>query len=113
MKAKARASLIIFIFAQQLLSPALGQEASVFPAANGVIFPGQKALTLVHGCRGEYPKGVNGTWTPTASQIADLEKNLPESFRVARKAWAQMIRGLKTNLRPEDVDRNPAPFFRQ
>jgi len=24
-----------------------------------------------------------------------------------------MIRGLKTNLKPDDIDRNPAPFFRQ
>ena len=106
-------TLIAFVFVQQLPSPVLAQVSQLFPASNGTILPGKKALTLVHTCSRGSLEGVQGTWTPTSSQIADLEKDLPGSFRIARKAWAQKVRGWKTNLKPDEVDRNPAPFFRQ
>jgi hypothetical protein len=113
MRASVRLSLIAFVLVQQLPSPALAQASQLFSAGNGTIFPGQKALTLIHTCSRGNLEGVQGAWTPTSSQIVGLEKDLPEAFRIARKAWAQMVRAGKTNLKPDDVDRTPASFFRQ
>jgi hypothetical protein len=113
MKTNSRIGLILVVCAQILYSPVVANEADLFPSGKGTVFTGRKALELTDACSRNKPERVQGTWTPTPAQISKLERDLPEAYRISRKAWALMIRAAKIGVKPDEVDHNPEPFFRQ
>ena len=70
------------------LGMALGASLFVRPASalppldskDGVVFPELKARDLIPQCSRGAPGPVEGTWSPSSSQIAELEARLPESL---------------------------------
>ncbi len=58
----------------------LAMPASALPPLDpkdGAIFPETKAKELLQQCSRGVPAPVQGTWTPAAAQIAELEARLP------------------------------------
>jgi len=51
--------------------------APVWNSKDGVIFPADKAQSLLHQCSRGTPQKVKGFWQPQISQIAELEQLLP------------------------------------
>jgi len=61
----------------------LAMPASALPPLDpkdGAVFPEAKARDLLHQCSRGVPGPVEGTWTPSAAQIAQLEARLPEAL---------------------------------
>jgi hypothetical protein len=51
--------------------------APVWDAKDGVIFPPEKAKTLLKQCSRDEPNGITGYWLPQTGQIVELEHRLP------------------------------------
>ena len=66
---------LIAIFLVAGLAAAIA--APVWDAKGGVVFPAEKAKTLLVQCSRGAPQGVTGFWLPRSAQIAQLEKLLP------------------------------------
>lgn|GEM_PF-501660 len=63
-----------------LAAGAVVTPASALPSLDpkdGAVFPEAKARDLLHQCSRGVPGPVQGTWTPSAAQIAELEARLP------------------------------------
>ncbi len=54
--------------------------------ADGTVFPAERARTLLYQCSRIVPQNVEGTWTPAARQIRELEARLPEALKRAESA---------------------------
>jgi len=74
---RASTRMFAIVFALLAVAPAFADPtvATLNPAW-GVVFPGAKALDLVRQCSRASPGPVQGTWTPTAKQIAELDDEL-------------------------------------
>jgi hypothetical protein len=67
--------LCALLAAGAVMTPALALPQ--LDPKDGAIFPETKARDLLHQCSRRVPGPVQGTWTPTAAQIAELEARLP------------------------------------
>ena len=56
--------------------------AATFNVAWGVVFPGAEALKLVHQCSRTAPGPIQGTWTPSPQQIAEMDDALLPALMV-------------------------------
>jgi len=93
-----RAFLVPLLFmaaiAATSISDSLAMAANAldtgFDASRGVIFEPNRARELLAQCSRSFPK-VDGTWAPTASQIAQFEALLAPALQAAllREAGAQ------------------------
>ena len=67
--------LCAFLAAGAVMTPALALPP--LDPKDGAVFPEAKARDLLHQCSRGVPGPVEGTWMPSAVQIAELEARLP------------------------------------
>jgi len=73
------ANLLVISLLLRAAESAAQSQSSGFDPAKGVIFPANKAKELTHQCSRDFPQ-LEGTWDPTALQIAQLEPILARAL---------------------------------
>lgn len=73
------AALVVFLSAT-----AAGASSALDPMY-GVVLPVTQAKALVRQCSRAGPRSVTGAWSPSPSQIRDLELRLPNAISKQRK----------------------------
>jgi hypothetical protein len=78
------------VFATFFLSAGIACAASIqsLDPSLGTIFPAEKARELLQQTCLQVPNNVTGTWTPTADEIRELERRLPEALAKVNPNWA-------------------------
>ena len=71
------------------MSPAVAPQP--FPTGTSTVLTGADAMRLARPCSGISPGAIDGEWTPSPSQIDELEYRLPAVFEDHRReAWPDL-----------------------
>jgi hypothetical protein len=71
----------------------------------GVVLAPPASRDLLHQCSRQSPYDVNGDWTPSTAQIAELERRLPDALNTA------LSKRSTNNARAEVIARQYAGFL--